>query len=109
MTTVIFRSLTMVAALAGAALAADVNSIVQHAKAIEADANQVNLTLKSKKFDAADLKTKIDGAHANFSKLQTAVQEYETANPAAVNTAEWKAVKNAWNYWAFSLIARPNW
>ena len=94
MTTRVLRSLSILATLTGAALAADVKTILQHAKSIEADATQINLTLKSKKFDASDLKAKVDGAHANYANLQKAVSEYEAANAGAVNSTEWKAVKD---------------
>lgn len=94
MTTRVLRSLSILATLTGAAFAADIPTILQHAKSIEADATQISQALKSKRFDAAEVKTKIDGAHANFSNLQKAVADYETARPNAVSSAEWKAVRD---------------
>lgn len=88
------RSLSILATLTGAALAADVKSIMQHARTIEADATQINLALKTKKFDAGELKSKIDATHANFNNLKQAVSDFEAAHPASVNTTEWKAVKD---------------
>ena len=94
MTTHVLRSLSILATLTGAAFAADVQTILQHAKSIETDATQISTTLKSKKFDASGLKTQLDGAHSNFANLQKAVSQYEAANPGTANSTEWKAVKD---------------
>lgn len=94
MTTRVLQSLAVFAAMVGTSLAADLNSIMEHAKSVQMDAQQISTTLKSKNFDTNEVKNKIEATQASINSLKEAVAGYEAANPGAVNSENWKAVKD---------------
>ena len=94
MTTRVLQSIAAFAALVGTSLAADLNSIMEHAKTVQMDAQQIRTTLKSKNFDTTEVKNKIEATQARINSLKEAAAAYAAANPGAVNSENWKAVKD---------------
>ncbi len=80
--------------MVGTSLAADLNSIMDHAKSVQMDAQQISTALKSKNFDTNEVKNKIEETQGRINNLKGAVAAYEAANPGAVNSENWKAVKD---------------
>jgi len=80
--------------MVGTSLAADLNSIMEHAKSVRMDAQQISTALKSKNFDTNEVKNKIEATQGRINNLKEAVAAYEAANPGAVNSENWKAVKD---------------
>ncbi|MBL8294132.1 MAG: hypothetical protein JNN08_19970 [Bryobacterales bacterium] len=94
MTTRVLQSLAVFAAMVGTSLAADLNSIMEHAKNVQMDAQQISTALKSKNFDTNEVKNKIEATQGRINNLKEAVAAYEAANPGAANSENWKAVKD---------------
>ena len=87
--------LTLTAVSAFALDAQFASAAMVAAKNIQRDANLVSIAAKSKKFDTADVKVKIDAMDGDVRALQDLVTRYETENPelSQRDREEWNLIK----------------
>ncbi len=72
------------------------DQILEHAKNVQRDAEQLHAALKVKNVDAADLKTKLSATTGDIDKLKQLVADYEAAHSGmtARDQADWELIKS---------------
>ena len=82
---------------ASAALANDhLNQIASHARGLAEDYRKMTVTLKDKKFPAADLKQELQEADAQLDKVKGLLSEFSATNPnfSGVQQKDWQMVQD---------------
>jgi len=68
--------------------------IRDHARDLEREFRGIHEVVKDKKFNVADLQSRVEWTAGHVEKLKTLVAEFETANPNAATNQDWKQAKD---------------